>query len=711
MIQQLIAIRFRHLCLLSGLGLALLGLVLWPSLPPVSQDEYLPLFPISWFDKEPDARSSALNSYSDPVFGHVLPLRSYPYVGAVKAYAYAATFLPTTINVYRASKLVLVWGLFSIVLLACWKVSRGSPLACGICLAWLLSDLALVVLGICDAGTMIPSLVFGCSLFVLLLSAMDSPRWWMIFPIALVVFLGEWDRVNFLWFVASGLAACTAASVVGPLRRSISGMSIAVTGCALGLTGTALLIPDYPRMVLSGAESSIGTFDWTALWEHWVLLFTRLDPFSAYHLNVDTSSPMLASAYEAYRWIWIMLYLLIILVGLVWAMVRLKKSPEQARALIFLSAFMASLLYLIVKTSESWGSHHVMALKPFAYIGLGVLATVVYSAPRIRRPLSVALVVLWLGHTTVNFQGYREMTNAPPMMGVYSVSWNQADAWQAAAGAPVKAVYALDWGVFYPGVVNSPADQRWEMPTINEPGDLRQLKAARMGLDMGLLFHSNGPRRWILDAPNAREHYGITDIKQFNQHSGENWTLAILNVNRWTTPAGRATGMPGLVRNGTFADGSSAWQYEEFETEPQTVGWKISGCDIEGVASTCAVIEHREPGDSRIVQSIVLEPGVVVQITAWARAEHVDLDGKGVHLVLLNHYEAESEELHGTTDWEPLKFYVVNSGTAPETVQLAARLGTWGSVVNGRAWFADITAQAVDEPERGFPLFVIDETK
>jgi hypothetical protein len=711
MSRHLIALRPRHFCLLAGLGLAFLGLVLWPSLPPVSQDEYLSLFPIAWFDKEPEARSSALSSYSDRVLGHVLPLRSYPYVGAVKAYAYAATFLPTTIEAYRASKLALVLGLFSIVLLGCWKVSRGSPLAAGICLAWLLSDVTLVVLGICDAGTMVPSLVFGCCLFALLLSAMDSPRWWKILPIALVVFLGEWDRVNFLWFVASGLAACAAASVVGPPGRSIGGMTIAVIGCALGLAGTALLIPDYPKMVLSGAENSIGIFDWPALWEHWTLLFTRLDPFGAYHLYVDVASPVHANVYEAYRWISIMVYLAIILAGLVWALVRLRKRPEVARPLIFLSAFMAFLLYLIVKTSESWGSHHVMALKPFTYIGLGVLAAAVYSAPRVRRPLGAALILLWLGHTVVSFQGFREMTNTPSIMGVYDVSWNQADAWQAAARAPVKAVYALDWGVFYPGVVNSPADQRWEMPTVSALNELLQLDAARKGLDMGLLFHTKGSRRWILDAPNAQEHYGITDIKHFAQYPGEPWTLAILSVDRWTTPAGRASGMSDLVHNGTFADGSSVWRYEEFEVEPQTVDWEITGCDIEGLRSTCAVIDHRAPGDSRIVQPIVLEPGVVIKISAWVRAEQVDLVGKGVHLVLLDHYEAESAELHGTTEWQALRFYVVNSGAAPKTVQLAARLGTWGSLVGGQAWFSDIKAQAVDEPESGFPLFVIDLTE
>jgi hypothetical protein len=536
---------------------------------------------------------------------------------------------------------------------------------------------------------------------------MESPRWWYIVPIATVVFLGEWDRLNFLWFVASGIGACTAASLAGPWRNSLRGMTIAVVGCAAGLAATALLIPDYAKMVLAGAERSIGIFDWLALWKHWQVLTPRLDPYGAYHIFLNTAEPKHAEFYVIYRWVWSLLYVAIVAGGLFLGLARLRKCSELARPLLFYSAFLASLFYVIIKTTDSWGSHHVMVLKPFAYLGLGVLAAAFISNSRMKYWLSAAVVLLWVGHTSVGILGFREMTSAPSKLGVYDVSWNQADAWQAAVRAPVKAVYALDWGVFYPGVVNSPADQRWEMTTVKELGDLRRLDAARRGLDMGLLFQTNGPRSWILNAPNARTHYGIIDIQHFDRYSGEPWTLAVLSVNRWTTPPEVENSGTDLVRNGDFADGTSAWRHEKFETQPQTVDVEIRDCEIEGAVHTCALLDHRAPADSRIVQAITLLPGVVYEISAWARSDQVDRIGKGVHLVFLDHYEAESEELHGTTDWRRLQFFVVNTSTQATTVQFAARLGTWGSLVDGSAWFAEITARPVVEPKIGFVLYEI----
>jgi hypothetical protein len=383
--------------LLTSVSLALLGLSVWPDLPAVNQDEYLSLFPVSWFDKEPEARSSGLYPYTENHFGLTAPMRAYPYVGAFRAYIYAAADLPTTVDAFRTSKLILVWGLFSLVLLACWRISGRSSIASLVCLGWLLADLALVILGICDPGQQIFSLTAGVALYLLIFTLLKAPAWWKIWPIALVVFVGEWDRVNFLWFVASGLAACAVAALAGPWRSAWRTLAVAGIGCALGLLGTALLVPDYYHQLLAGAERSIGTFDWPALWRHWELLFTRLDPFGAYHIIVDTSSPGHRDLFAAYRWFWILLYLALIAWGLCWGLWRLKSRPDPARALLFHSTFMASLLYLIIKTSDSWASHHMLTLKPFAYMGLGLLAAALFSAPRLRRVFSALLIVLWPG--------------------------------------------------------------------------------------------------------------------------------------------------------------------------------------------------------------------------------------------------------------------------------------------------------------------------
>jgi hypothetical protein len=179
-------------------------------------------------------------------------------------------------------------------------------------------------------------------------------------------------------------------------------------------------------------------------------------------------------------------------------------------------------------------------------------------------------------------------------------------------------------------------------------------------------------------------------------------------VQRWTTPEGHISVVPDLVRNGDFADGTSSWRQEKWESLPGSVDFDIETCEIGAEKLACGRIDHLAPADSRIVQTIALAPGIVYEISAWARAEQVDLDQKGVHLVLLDHYEAESSVLHGTSDWERLRFFVVNVGASFRKVELAARLGTWGSLAGGRAWFAGISAKPVQRAESGFSLYEID---
>ena len=701
----------RRLVLLAGAGLALLALFLWPRLPPVNQDEYLPLFPTSWFRKAPAARSEALYGYSIRLFDHQVPVRSYPYLGAVEGLLYAATFLPPTLHVYRAAKLSLVWGIFAAMLCACWRLSGGSRAACWWCLAFLLSDVALVVLGITDRGTHFMILALGSCLFVLLFSVVQSPSYWKVLPLALVAFLGGWERVNFLWFVGAGLAACATTALVDGIRRSVRVLSITAAGCVLGLAGALRLIPDYRGMLLAGAEKSIALSDLPALWEHWIMLFYRLDPFGAYHSYANADAALHDFWYGLYRWAWTLLY-----VGIVGActglgLARARRDPDRARPLLFLAAFLGVLLLLIVKTYESWAAHHVLVLKPFAYLGLAVLFAAVRVPPRLRGALGIALGLLVVGFGWIGLRGYRDLQQAPPILGYYDVSWNQFDAWQAAAQSTVTAVYALDWGVFYPGVVNSPPNQRWEMAEVADPKALRNLDAARKGLDMGVLFHAQGPNRWLLEAVDARERYGIRDEQRFDRYKGEPWAFLVINPGRWRrlerSGQGAAAGVAGteLARNGGFEDGTLEWEHEKWEKGPGAAELAVTRCEIDGVGRSCVRLRHAVEADSRVVQKIVLAPRTVHEVSAWARAEGVGREAKGVHLVLMEDYFAESDELHGDTDWRRLRFCVANLDDSPRPVRLAARLGTWGSMNTGSAYFAALSVRPVSEPEAGVPVY------
>jgi hypothetical protein len=688
--------------LLAGLfGLAVLTPFLWPHLPPIHQDEFLPLLPVSWFHKPPAARGVAAAPYVRPIFGYQVPLRSYPYEGSFKGLVYAATHLPASVPVFRATNLLLVWLLLAAVLHLTYRVGSRSPEAAAWCLLFLLTDVACVVLGITDLGRFV-SLLLGICLLTLLFTTVERPAWWKPLPIALVVFLGEWDRLNFVWFVLAGLAGIAAASLAGPLRRAVYGTILGVVGCAAGLAALDRLIPDYRRAMLAGAGKSWKVLDLTQLRNHFDLLVVYLDPFGAYHRYVNVLIPPHPTLYTAYRWAFCLLYAGVTVALAVRGLTTIRRAPERARGLLFVSAVLVAMPLLILGTGDAWAVHHVLPVKPLAWVGLGL--TLAHLRPRLAPALAGA--GLAAAAMVVGVIGFRDLLAAPAIHGIYDVSRNADEAWQAAARAPAATIYALDWGVFYPGVVNSPANQRWDVRELADERALRSLDAARRGQDFGLLFRTRGPHRWLLESDTVRQRLTILDEQRFEQHKGEPWALLVVNTARWRE---RAQPPPpaspdNLFDNAGFEDGTTGWLYAKWEQEPGGAQVTVSPCESPG-GRRCVQLVHRVPGDSRLIQKVLLAPNVLYEVSGWARAEGVGQHAKGVHLCLYEPLVAESEELRGDTSWTQLRFYVVSLDRTPRPVNIAVRLGTFGSVNTGSGWFSGLTVRAASSSDPGVPVY------
>jgi len=686
--------------ILIGWGmLCALALLLWPWLPPVHQDEYLPLLPVSWFIKTPAARSSMLLGYSIRVFGHGVPARSYPYVGSLKGLLYAATWLPASVPVYRATNLVLVGVLFSLVLWASWRLSRGSRAAVMLCLAFLISDTSLIVLGITDEGPIVLCLILATLFLGLLTSLIEAPRWWKVLPIALIVCLGVWDRLNFGWFVVAGLAGCAAASLARPLRGAAGLLVVSVVGCAIGLAALVHFLPEYLSAASRGVDKSISIRDPARLWKHWVMLVNLVDPFAAYHRYININSGGRRLPYVAYRWAFSLLVLAVIAASLAVGAWHLGPRRHRAGRFLFLGAFLASLLFAIVKTVDAWSSHHIVFVKPFVFIALVCL---VGELSRLRTLLAGLSVLLAIGFGWVGIRGLADMQSAPPIGGIYDVSWNGVDAWQAAARSTVRTVYALDWGVFYPGVVNSPADQRWEMREVKSLEELWSLNFGRKSAPMGLLFRSSGGNHWLLGASNDGQNYTVEEKQVFRRHKGEEWVfLVVSTAGRERILATAGDPSANLVRNPAFREGEAYWQSEKWEETPGAAELTIGPCDAGDDA--CARLTHHRPADSRLVQTITLAPNTTYEVSAQAKADGVDEAQKGAHLCLMEG-SAESADLRGDTAWHRLRFYLTNRNT-PRPVRLAVRLGTFGSVTTGTAWFTHIVVRQVPAPEEGARVY------
>jgi hypothetical protein len=662
--------------------------LVWPWLPALHQDEYLPIFPLAWYTKTPDARPSMLRYWSESFSFRgerfVVPLRAYHYIGATKGFLWAAASLPTEPGPYRAANGVGTAILVGVIAWAAWRLSGRSRLGTGIAIAFLATDVSFVVLGITDEGPILIHLLLATLLVVMLASLADRVRWWLAAPIALTVALGIWDRLNFGWFVGAGLVGCLAAAVVvRPWWRALGMLVVATAGVAIGIVPIRLVVPDYLEQAQTGVAGGIPLVDPMRLFEHARAMFRLLDPLAAYHRYADLVPQQFDAPWVAYRW----LFLLLGAVAVVGCAVGGLRRRDPGR--LFIAAFVGSLAGVLVRTHEAWASHHVVVVKPFVYVALGML---IATASRARAPLAAALAAVAVAFAGAGALSLVRLSNAPPVTGVYDVSWNATDAWRAAAAADVRRVFALDWGAYYPGVVNSRADQRWEAEEVADAKALSLLNH-RKREPFGVIFRTRGPHRWVVAAGDQGRLLEAVRTERFDRHPGEPWLFMVLRRTPTPPPAADTADDPtNLVRNPSFRDGDLEWTMESWQLAPGDPEILFDKCGMTG--GQCLGIRLTAPNDVRLVQNVTLAAGSIYEVRAVARADGVPTDARGVHLVVMD-VNAETEELLGTTDWQELRMFLANPGPAV-TVKLGLRLGTFGSVTRGTAWFADVSVRRVE---------------
>jgi hypothetical protein len=672
----------------AGVAAGLLAVALVrPWMPAVHQDEYLPIFPLAWYTKVPDARPSMLRYWSGSFADGriVIPLRAYHYIGASKGLLWAAAGLPTEIGPYRATNGVGFAILVGVLAWAAWRFGGRRVLGVALAIAFLAGDLSFAVLGITDEGPILIHLLLATLLAVMFASLADRARWWLPLPIALVVALGIWDRLNFGWFVGAGLVACLAAApFVRPWRRAVGMLVLAAVGTAAGLEPIRRFLPDYVQWARGGVSGGIPLTDGARLLEHATAMLRLVDPLAAYHRYANVGPQQFDLPWVAYRGAFVVLTIAAIVGCAVGGWRR--RDPQR----LFLAAFLAALVGVVVRTHEAWSSHHVVVVKPFVYVALGVL---VGTATRGRARLAAGLGAVALAFAGLGMLGLVRLQSAPPVTGVYDVSWNATDAWRAAAASDVHRVFALDWGAYYPGVVNSRADQQWEMEDdLANPRALALLDHGKRE-PFGVLFRAGGPRRWIIAAAALGRHIEALRIERFDGHPGEPWMFMVLRPPATPAPSGDAPADPNnLVRNPAFRDGDLEWTLESFRQAGNDPEVLLAPCGTTG--GQCVGLRLGAENDARLVQTIELPKDGVYEVRAVARAENVGTEARGVHVVVMDQ-NAETEDLRGTTEWQELRMFLTNP-TAGATVKLGLRLGTYGSITHGTGWFGDVSVRPVD---------------
>jgi hypothetical protein len=514
--------------LVAALALAPAAVLLWPHLPPFHEDEILPLVPLIPVLKQPEAYGAAFlaNRHVD-VLGFPVALVSYSVEGPLKALCYALV-LPLTralyhpellIGAYRASNLLWTWVLFAVIVAVCRRLSGWR--AALLCLTLLIPDHGLVYLGVTDMGRP-NSLTLSLLLLLVCCAHAERPRWRTAVVVALVVFVGTWTRIDFGWFVGAAIGACLAADVC---FRRFTTLPVLV-GSAVGLAMLAPIVPQYFVHAAEGLSQRIPLSDLARLQRHLLDLLLLADPWGTYRRQVDVSVHLFDAPYVGWRWVYLALGALVP-VGLGVLALR-RRRP----AYVVLAVFPALVLAAVAETEQSYEVHHITNLKPVLYVAASVLAAEVARWRRATVPVLAAWAALALGALWVQTRAFADLTTAAPPRGQYwGVTWNMSDAWQAAARSRANVVFGADFGVWLPGALSSPADQRWESAAIpDEPALDREMASADV---VGFVFLATGPNAWLL----TTERYPVAERRLFDARPGDPWAFVAL-THVPGTPAG-----------------------------------------------------------------------------------------------------------------------------------------------------------------------------
>ncbi len=125
--------------------------------------------------------------------------------------------------------------------------------------------------------------------------------------------------------------------------------------------------------------------------------------------------------------------------------------------------------------------------------------------------------------------------------------------------------------------------------------------------------------------------------------------------------------------------------------------------DPEGFDGSSAAVFNADANDARFEQTLSVEPDTLYRFSCMAKAEGCGSEGYGATISFKDTF-SYSEPLYDTqSDWQEIVCYG-RTGAEQTELTLFLRVGGYGMLNTGRAWFDDVAAVRVDEAPEGFPV-------
>lgn len=171
-----------------------------------------------------------------------------------------------------------------------------------------------------------------------------------------------------------------------------------------------------------------------------------------------------------------------------------------------------------------------------------------------------------------------------------------------------------------------------------------------------------------------------------------------------------------------FAINTSVYAAEEnlvsnpgFEAEDEEFVWKPYSWNEESGVSEFAVDEARaysgsrsaritnhDANDARYIQTLLVEPETYYRFSGWVMVDNLEGD-KGANLTLEGITETSLDLKEKLNDWQYIEVYILTSSNQKE-IAISIRLGGYGNISKGSAWFDDIEVVKVESLPQGARL-------
>jgi len=172
-------------------------------------------------------------------------------------------------------------------------------------------------------------------------------------------------------------------------------------------------------------------------------------------------------------------------------------------------------------------------------------------------------------------------------------------------------------------------------------------------------------------------------------------SMTILLTNFAIAPGARAA--QELLHNADLSKGSGSqpddWRTEAWINEPSAVTFNWTHPPNGGPGEL--EVNALKPDDARWMQSLTLKPGWYY-MSAEIRTENVGAQNSGATISVMED-GIMSPEIKGTTNWTRVGLYM-HVGKKGADVEVAARIGGFGSLNSGRAFYRNVSVVPSDAP-------------